>query len=394
MKEHVLNSLRRAIRQIESDLGNTVSLNDISDAAHLSPYHFSRLFKSATGKSVMEYLRRRRLSYSARLLTDGDEPILEIAEACGYGSHEAFTRAFKKAFGIPPAEYRRTANQLPLSMQRRITMPTMAETIHAAETLLQDKGYSAVTLEPSGQGLSGKGWPTVIRTRVYGQPEIESVIIRTFKDWAPFDPDDPNSPAVGLFAEWAALEFLNERLPGVQQIATLLAGDRDLGVLVMSDFGQAPTLDEILLRSSRTEVERYLRQLAKVLARIHGASIGQEQAYRQIYANLGPLPKDTSLQRYLDQSLEVLDQLEIEMSSEDQALVSQVTSFVLTPNEWTGLQHLEPGADNLIVVDGEIRLIDFEGSSWRNVLRDVAFPSMASGHLGIWQRPIHCQRTW
>ena len=259
-------------------------------------------------------------------------------------------------------------------------MPTMAETINAAETLLKDSGYSEITLEPCGQKLSGRDWPRVIRTRASGHPEHTSVIIRTFKDWAPYDPDDPTGPASGLFAEWAALEFLNERLADPTFISTVLAGDRDLGVVVMTDFGPAQTLDEVL-RSDYSEAKNCFKQLAKALAQIHGASIGQQERYRQIYTNLGPLGNDTTCNTYIDQAVEVLKQLDIKISREDQALINQVTTFVTTPNEWTGLRHLEPGADNLILVDGEIRIIDFEGSGWSNVLRDVAFPSMAFGHL-------------
>ncbi|MCB9676220.1 MAG: helix-turn-helix transcriptional regulator [Alphaproteobacteria bacterium] len=64
-----------------------------------------RLFRSVHGLSLMAYVRARRLTEAARMLQNAD--VLEVARRCGYGSQAAFTRAFTRQFGAPPARYRR-----------------------------------------------------------------------------------------------------------------------------------------------------------------------------------------------------------------------------------------------------------------------------------------------
>jgi len=65
-----------------------------------------RAFGSVTGRSVTRYLRGRRLSEAARSLSGGAPDILAVALDSGYGSHEAFTRAFRDAFGVTPESVR------------------------------------------------------------------------------------------------------------------------------------------------------------------------------------------------------------------------------------------------------------------------------------------------
>jgi len=77
----------------------------------------------------------------------------------------------------------------------------------------------------------------------------------------------------------------------------------------------------------------------------------------------------------------VLADLDLDLSSEDQSLIERACQLAREGGNWNGIQHFEPGGDNLLVVDGLVRLIDFEGSAWGNVLRDVALPGMAWGHL-------------
>src|SRR5690606_17717242 len=69
--------------------------------------HLSRIFPLATGYSISAYLRGRRLSEAAKALAGGAPDILAVALDAGYGSHEAFTRAFRDQFGLTPEEVRR-----------------------------------------------------------------------------------------------------------------------------------------------------------------------------------------------------------------------------------------------------------------------------------------------
>ncbi len=101
--------LNRVLVLLESRLDEPVSLEDLARAAHLSPYHFHRVFTGMVGEPVAAYQRRLRLQRAAQQLALGGRPVTDIALAAGYESHEAFTRAFKAAFGETPSAYRKRA---------------------------------------------------------------------------------------------------------------------------------------------------------------------------------------------------------------------------------------------------------------------------------------------
>ena len=83
-----------------------MSLDELSVAAGISRCHFAHVFARATGQSAMRYMRGRRLSEAARVLANGSPDILTVALDFGYGSHEAFTRAFRDQFGVTPESVR------------------------------------------------------------------------------------------------------------------------------------------------------------------------------------------------------------------------------------------------------------------------------------------------
>lgn len=96
----------KALWFIESHYSEDLSLGRIAEVAGVSPFHLARLFQAMTGSPVMRYLRGRRMTEAARRLAGGAPDILEVALASGYGSHEAFTRAFGEQFGSSPASVR------------------------------------------------------------------------------------------------------------------------------------------------------------------------------------------------------------------------------------------------------------------------------------------------
>jgi AraC family transcriptional regulator len=97
----------RALWVIDRNLSRPLSLADIAAACGVSRHHLAHAFGETVGMTVMEYVRARRLSDAARALADGAQDILDLAIASGYGSHEAFTRAFRARFGATPGAVRR-----------------------------------------------------------------------------------------------------------------------------------------------------------------------------------------------------------------------------------------------------------------------------------------------
>ena len=96
----------RTCRLLEERLDEDLPLEVIARAAHLSPFHFHRLFRGLMGETVRTHVRRLRLERAAHRLTRGDDDVLALALDAGYSSHEAFTRAFKRRFGVAPSVFR------------------------------------------------------------------------------------------------------------------------------------------------------------------------------------------------------------------------------------------------------------------------------------------------
>jgi|SRR5579871_4386568 len=96
----------KAVWVIERNSGRELSLSGIAQACGVSRSHLANAFGTQVGLSVMHYVRARRLSEAARLLAGGAPDILAVALDAGYASHEAFTRAFRDAFGVTPERVR------------------------------------------------------------------------------------------------------------------------------------------------------------------------------------------------------------------------------------------------------------------------------------------------
>ena len=100
----------KAVWVIERNSEHPLTLDAIAKACGVSRSHLAFAFGAATGLPVMKYLRARRLSDAARTLATGGKEILPIALQAGYGSHEAFTRAFREQFNVPPESVRQRAS--------------------------------------------------------------------------------------------------------------------------------------------------------------------------------------------------------------------------------------------------------------------------------------------
>ena len=99
--------IQKSIDYVEESLSEKLTLQEISDAVYISPYHFSRIFKAIMGISMHEYIRRRRLSQAAEKLINTDLKIIDIAFDCGFESQESFTKSFKQYFGHTPMRFRK-----------------------------------------------------------------------------------------------------------------------------------------------------------------------------------------------------------------------------------------------------------------------------------------------
>jgi AraC family transcriptional regulator len=121
-----MNPAQKALWYIESHLAKALTLEEISAVAGVSRFHLVRAFAAATGFSVMRYVRARRLTEAARALAGGAPDILSLALEADYGSHEAFTRAFRDHFGVTPEAVRACARLDQLKLQEPVLMNSTA----------------------------------------------------------------------------------------------------------------------------------------------------------------------------------------------------------------------------------------------------------------------------
>jgi AraC family transcriptional regulator len=114
----MLERLNQAMEHIELRLDQTVDVEELARIAATSEYHLRRMFSALAGMPLSEYVRRRRLTVAGAEVLAGRETLLDIAVRYGYGSGEAFARAFRAMHGIGPGEARRT--RAALSSQSRM----------------------------------------------------------------------------------------------------------------------------------------------------------------------------------------------------------------------------------------------------------------------------------
>lgn len=124
-----MHPVAKALWFIESHFADEITLEDIAAVGGVSRFHMSRAFGTTTGQSVMRYVRGRRLSEAARTLANGAPDILSVALDAGYGSHEAFTRAFRDQFGLTPESVRAQRSIDNLALVEPLRMETDAKAV-------------------------------------------------------------------------------------------------------------------------------------------------------------------------------------------------------------------------------------------------------------------------
>lgn len=103
VRDVILESINRYVR---SHLREAVTIADIAGELGYSVSHLRAVFRDRLGVSLGRYMRESRLSEAAQLLQSSEHNISEVGEKCGFESLYAFSRAFRKAYGLPPRTYR------------------------------------------------------------------------------------------------------------------------------------------------------------------------------------------------------------------------------------------------------------------------------------------------
>ena len=138
--------LNRVVELVEADLSDDVDIADLVRELGTTEYHVRRMFSSLAGMPLSEYIRRRRMTVAAADLV-GDGELLDIAVRHGYGSAEAFGRAFRAVHGVSPGDVRRDGGPLRSQPQLRFRLTVEGNT--PMDTRIADRpafrlvGYAA-----------------------------------------------------------------------------------------------------------------------------------------------------------------------------------------------------------------------------------------------------------
>jgi len=101
-----LSKMQPVLAYVAGNLDDNIPLAALAAQVGLSPFHLHRVFSAAVGETPKQLTLRLRLGRAAVLLLTSDDSVLDVALSCGFQSHEAFTRAFRRRFGMTPTAYR------------------------------------------------------------------------------------------------------------------------------------------------------------------------------------------------------------------------------------------------------------------------------------------------
>lgn len=115
-----IDRINQVIEYIELHLDENIDLSSLAAKSALSKYHFHRVFKALLGEQPLKYVERRRMTRSAHALLNSNKKVIDIAFDFGFGSHESFTRTFKKWFLLTPSQFRKAKPNIRFENMARI----------------------------------------------------------------------------------------------------------------------------------------------------------------------------------------------------------------------------------------------------------------------------------
>lgn len=98
--------ISEVVEYIESCIGESLQLSELSSRAGISDFHFNRMFKTVTGVTLKQYILGRKLTNAIEQLKSTNKSVIDIAMDLGFQYPEVFSRAFKKQFGVSPVSFR------------------------------------------------------------------------------------------------------------------------------------------------------------------------------------------------------------------------------------------------------------------------------------------------
>ncbi|MFV2069988.1 MAG: hypothetical protein ACC645_23730, partial [Pirellulales bacterium] len=256
-----------------------------------------------------------------------------------------------------------------------------AELLASAERVLTDRWGAALRLGDVQRLSEPRRRNLLLRCGVLeGPPQAPSSVILKRARRRRYDPDDPNSrPAVGLFRDWAGLEFLGSLGPELKACPKFYGGDREAGFFIMEDLGASQDLDHVLTCGSAEQARHVLVLLAESLGRMHALTADRSEEYQQIRDALGP-GDQMHRTRFADHArdyaphlAEQCEKLGVEVASGFFEDVETVATAMADPGPFLTYTHADACPDNSLLVGKRIFLLDYEFGSFRHALLDGVY---------------------
>lgn len=259
------NQLLKALNYIEQNITRDISLYDICREAGFSVPHFYRLFKKLTGDTVGAYILRHRMLIAARDLIESNKSIASIAFENGFESHDVFTRAFTRVYGITPREYRNNNSPPPLKRLEIVDNETTVDKSQMTFSLLRTDGFNVIGMECKAKiwdsdGAIGRLWSDFLERvceikhavnpmTMYGICEHETCDNDQFKYMAAIGVSESCEVPLGMTKRHIrAQSFFQARVPDFISVPDAYAGTigyaKSLGYEI-ADYDNIEVYDEI-----------------------------------------------------------------------------------------------------------------------------------------------------
>lgn len=159
MKRFSNQAISTALAYIETHLEEKMTLEDVAETVHYSPFYLHRLFRQSVGMTLHDYVQRRQMTEAARLLAFSQRTILEIALSCGCESQQAFSGIFKALYKQSPAEFRARKTFYPLQLSICLEIEPIR------------KPFTLSNIVPAGLE-DIEDWMSLLRSNVDGFPGL------------------------------------------------------------------------------------------------------------------------------------------------------------------------------------------------------------------------------
>ena len=202
----MVESLNRLVGLIENNLTEDVELGRLATSLGTTEYHLRRMFSSLAGMPLSEYVRRRRMSVVVADIL-GDEDLLGIAVRFGYGSTEAFGRAFRAVHGATPSDVRRDGG--PLRTQPQLRFRLTVEGNSPMDTRITDKPAFRLVGHSAPVPLIHEGVNPHIRALIASLPPEEHGRLKQLNDTDPSGLLQVSADVDPDYAEGSELTYLH-----------------------------------------------------------------------------------------------------------------------------------------------------------------------------------------